>query len=210
MISCAKIADTLIPGLNLSAPQYRVKVKKNAQKKLKKTDMKTDVSTKTTDIDHNPDINQKETSNNLDEHEDTDEQSFSLTNENDSQIQSTEPEKKIVNTANLDNQKKPLLATQNIDKKNQTVCNGESITKHWKNLNKVVVIADILNIREKYGSHQTVIGTAERCAQLKVIDKRVEKIQSNKGYKTRGWLKVTTESGLTGWVASWHTRYIEE
>ncbi|KPA12921.1 conserved hypothetical protein, secreted [Candidatus Magnetomorum sp. HK-1] len=91
----------------------------------------------------------------------------------------------------------------------QPVCDGEKITKHWRNLKKVVVVSDSLNIRNNYGSNQNVIGTANRCDQLTVIDKRVEKIQGKKRIRTRGWLKIKTQSGLTGWVASWHTRHID-
>jgi len=90
-----------------------------------------------------------------------------------------------------------------------TVCDGERITKHWNNLKKVVVIADALNIRNAHGSNKKVIGVANHCEQLLVIDKRVERLKGNRRFKTRGWLKVKTQSGIIGWVASWHTRYLD-
>ena len=92
--------------------------------------------------------------------------------------------------------------------KSSPVCNGDKVTQHWHELNNVVVVTRALNIRKKYGSNQRVIGTARQCDQLTVIDKRVERLRKNKHYKTRGWLKVETKNGTVGWVASWHTRYV--
>jgi len=92
----------------------------------------------------------------------------------------------------------------------QTVCDGDNIVKHWHNLRNVVVVSDSLNIRKNYGNNQAVIGKAIRCDQLEVVDKRVERLKNKNRYKTRGWLKIKTKSGLVGWVASWHTRHIED
>jgi len=89
------------------------------------------------------------------------------------------------------------------------VCTGENVTRHWRQLKKVVVVTDLLNIRSNYGSNQSVIGGARRCEQLLVIDKHVERIQGNKRIKSRGWLKIKTDKGIAGWVAGWHTRHID-
>jgi len=99
-----------------------------------------------------------------------------------------------------------------IHKKNQStpVCaTGKKITNHWHELKKVVVVTDLLNIRSHYGSNQPVIAGAKRCEHLLVLDKHVERIKGNKKYKSRGWLKIQTQSGTTGWVAGWLTEYIE-
>jgi len=87
-------------------------------------------------------------------------------------------------------------------------CTGEKVSTHWHDLKNVVVVTDVLNIRSNYGMNQPVIGEVERCEQLVVIDKHVERIKGNKRIKSRGWLKIKTQSGTTGWVAGWLTRYI--
>jgi len=89
------------------------------------------------------------------------------------------------------------------------VCSGEKVSKHWHDLKTVVVVTDFLNIRSRYGSNQPVIDGAKRCEQLIVIDKYVERIKKNKGIRSRGWLKIKTQSGTTGWVAGWLTRSIK-
>ena len=94
--------------------------------------------------------------------------------------------------------------------KNQpkTICTGEKVTKYWHELKRVVVVTDVLNIRSHYGSNQPIIGGAKRCEQLIVLDKHVERIKGNNRIKSRGWLKVKSQKGTTGWVAGWLTEYI--
>jgi hypothetical protein len=94
--------------------------------------------------------------------------------------------------------------------KQPKICTGEKVSKHWHNLNKVVVATNFLNIRSNYGVNQPVIGSAKRCEKLTVIGKHVERVRGNKKIKSRGWLKIVTQSGVTGWVAGWHTGYIED
>jgi hypothetical protein len=89
------------------------------------------------------------------------------------------------------------------------VCTGEKVSRHWHDLKKVVVVTNLLNIRSNYGSDQSVIGAVKRCEQLLVIDKHIERIQGSKRIQSRGWLKIQTETGTTGWVAGWHTRYVD-
>jgi len=89
-------------------------------------------------------------------------------------------------------------------------CNGEKVTKFWHTLEKVVVVARTLNLRNSPGNRKKIVGTLERCEILDVLDKRVERIKSGGKVRTRGWLKIKSSSGLTGWVASWHTRYVQQ
>ena len=89
-------------------------------------------------------------------------------------------------------------------------CNGEKVTKFWNTLEKVVVVSQTLNLRNSPGNRTKIVGTLERCEILDVLDKRVERIKSGGKVRTRGWLKIKSSSGLTGWVASWHTRYVQQ
>ena len=95
-------------------------------------------------------------------------------------------------------------------KQRPLVCTGESVSKHWHDLNQVIVIVNFLNIRSNYGGNQPVIGTATKCEKLKVIDKHIERVRGSKKIRSRGWLKILTQGGVTGWVAGWHTRHIED
>jgi len=88
------------------------------------------------------------------------------------------------------------------------VCTGEKVSKYWHELNKVVVVTDVLNVRSHYGINQPIIGGAKRCEHLIVLDKHVERIKGNKKIRSRGWLKVRSQKGTTGWVAGWLTEYI--
>ncbi|ETR71796.1 MAG: hypothetical protein OMM_02221 [Candidatus Magnetoglobus multicellularis str. Araruama] len=100
-------------------------------------------------------------------------------------------------------------STINNDYTPSPVCRGDKVTKHWHDLKKVVVIIDGLNIRNHYGLNQAIIAKANRCDKLTVLDKRIEKLSGNKRYRSRGWLKIKTQNGTTGWVASWYTQYVD-
>ena len=89
-------------------------------------------------------------------------------------------------------------------------CKGEKVTKHWHDLQKVVVVTNFLNIRSNYGTHHPIIGGAKHCEKLIVIDKHVERVKGSKSIKSRGWLKIKTQKGTTGWVAGWLTEYIDK
>ena len=217
IIGCSKLIGTIFPGA-INHDQDMIFTEKKDTTSNEMAQVKVSNDTKVGDHIFNPESQDSADIAGSDDLLLDDKTAPQSNHENDSLTN----EDKISYENDIDNNNDQVKLTSNQDKALRksdfnsaritippSACTGENVSLHWHELKKVVVVTDLLNIRSHYGSDQSVIGGAKRCEQLLVIDKHVERVRGNKRIKSRGWLKIKTDKGITGWVAGWHTRFVD-